>query len=258
MLMKTRLVIAALLLLVITPTAFALNPQPEPPSPLRRIPIGPTVLEQINLPVLRNRFVVQPIGVLKQSLGNRQPAQVMSAKTPASVNRPGLLLQIQPKVVAGNPYAQNKGVVLDVFHTVDSATSSSLIVQNVIWCPTLTNNLASQNPETSLAVRIPNATTTPLAEGYFFNLAAGFHTYMLTVGTTVKPELLRVTVNGQTMQGNQLIPNPNTNEVRVFFTYDNQNQSGGHVSVVTWLVYPQPLGYTSSEYFHHFQLAQLD
>jgi hypothetical protein len=260
--MKTCILLAALLVLTVISAGFALNPQPEPPSPLRQMkPVDmiPPAFDQIKLPVLQNKFVISPVNALKLSIGNRPPTKVMSAKVQVpTANRLPSMMQTPPVMPpAGNPYATNKGVVLDVFNTVDKTTSSVMTVQNVIWGATLTNNLANHDPQTSLAVRTNQEGNTPLAEAFFFNLVPGFHTYMLTLGTTAKTDILRMRIAGQDIQANQMLANPNTNEVRVCFTYDTA-QSGNFISVFTWLSYAKPLGYTSSEYFHHFQLAQLD
>jgi hypothetical protein len=228
---------------------------------MKPIDMIPPSFDQIKMPVLQNKFVISPISALKLNRGSVPPTKVMSAKVQApTANRLLPSMMQTPPVMppVGNPYAKDKGVVLDVFNTVDKTTSSVMVVQSVIWNPTLTNNLANHEPQTTLAIRTPQDGPTPLAEAYFFNLAPGFHTYMLTLGTTAKTDILRMRIAGQDIQANQMLPNPNTNEVRVCFTYDNKSQSGGYISVITWLHYAQPVGYTSSEYLHHIQLAQLD
>jgi hypothetical protein len=258
--MKMRIALTVLLGLGVVSAGLAINPQPEPPRVigLRTLETAPRTADLSKAPVLNSPFVVTSIGALKQSIGNRQPMKVMSVKMGPEATRLSGLRQVQPVALVGNPYAQDKGVVLDAMHSVDAASASSLIVHNVIWNPTLVNQLATQSPQTAFSVRTPNQSATPLADAYFFNLAPGLHTYMLTLGTTARLETIRIRVAGQTMQGAQLLANPSTNEVRVFFTYDSSSEYGNCVSAITWLNYDKPAGYDSYEYFHHLQLAQLD
>jgi len=250
------------LMLVIITAGFAINPQPEPPRQinLRILEAAPPPgFDQSKIPVLRSQFVISPISALKISLGNRPPTKIMSAKTGSpAANRFKGMLQAPPVNLVGNPYAENKGLVLDALHTKDKATNSALVVYNVMWNYGLTDQIAAQDPQTKLTVMTPGEGPSHFVEAYFSNLAPGLHTYMLTLGTSAKADLLRMSIAGQSLPGNQLIANPNTNEVRVCFTFDGSGNYGGNFDAIIWFNYDKPLGYSTLEYFHHLQLAQLD
>jgi hypothetical protein len=247
--MKTLPLLAVLLLLMIATAGFAINPQPEPP-----------VFAEPQLPVLRHQFVISPISALKLTLGSRTPTRVMSANKAETPPPPTFksITQVPRVALVGNPYATGSGVVLNVLNSIDKATDSKVTVYNVLWNDNLLNALAAKDPQAKLAVWTSGEDINHFANAYFGHIAPGFHTYLLTLGTTANTNIIGLSVAGQTVDNSQLVANPTTNEVRFCFTYDNTGATGNYLSVTTWLDYDHPLGYTTYEYFHHLQLAQLD
>ena len=97
------------------------------------------------------------------------------------------------------------------------------------------------------------------ARGYFERLPWAAHTYVLTVGTSLQPDLIQLRVGGLTLDPGQFFASPQTSEIRALISYVAE-QDGELVVEVYYSDPPIPsdhlLGW--SVWFHHIQLAQLD
>jgi len=247
--MKTRMLLAALLLPFLLTAGFAINPQPEPPG-----------FAKVQMPILRHQFVISPISALKLTLGSRTPTRVMTANKAETPPPPTFksITQVPRVALVGNPYATGSGVVLNVLNSIDKATDSKVTVYNVLWSTNLINALAAKDPQAKLAVHTTGEGINHFADAYFGRIAPGFHTYLLTLGTTADTGIIGMSVGGQMIDNSQLVANPTTNEMRFCFTYDNTGVTSNYLYVTIWLDYARPLGYHTYEYFHHLQLVQLD
>jgi len=161
-------------------------------------------------------------------------------------------------------YARKSGVVLDAAHLVDDVTGSKLTLNGITWEPVTEARVKAgmANVPVLQAVRWDDSQGSAIGPGgylacfgqaEFFHLPPDEHTYMLSVGTSSKPQALHFRVNGAWLYDPGTAPKPY--DARVYFKVDGSTQDT--VKVELFGAVASKLT-NASQVFLHVQLAQVD